>query len=255
VQPAVPTKAESWCHPTWVAEPARSPEQACSSQRSSIAYRHLRPHRNAVIGLAVPSVQLSEMHGPPAHQRSEIWQDVVVQRVPAVLAITSPSFVLGCGQPSPGSTSMDAPKFDLGVSTDLTTSGGEAGSKEGCEKVDFLFVVDNSGSMGRHQAKLIESFGPFVETIYDRLPADDFRIMAVDSDAGDDIQSCEPCGPDSRFAATGAQPKQSRPGLRNDAGSWRGGPVQRLCQQYDLRRTRREALFDLGASQGRDQGE
>ena len=85
------------------------------------------------------------------------------------------------------------PLYDVGVADD---GGGPA--TDGCTKIDFLFVVDNSGSMGAHQSALVDSFGPFIETIFGTVQAQDFHIMVTDSDAGSDIEdTCEPCSPNS----------------------------------------------------------
>ncbi len=85
------------------------------------------------------------------------------------------------------------PLYDVGVADD-----GGGPQTDGCTKIDFLFVVDNSGSMGAHQAALVNSFGPFIETIFDTVQAQDFQIMVTDSDAGGDINgACEPCTPNS----------------------------------------------------------
>ena len=55
---------------------------------------------------------------------------------------------------------------------------------EGCEKVDFLFVIDNSISMADNQDNLIASFPGFIDAIQSTLNAtDDYHIMVVDTDA------------------------------------------------------------------------
>jgi SAM-dependent methyltransferase len=55
---------------------------------------------------------------------------------------------------------------------------------KGCDKVDFLFVVDNSGSMADEQQALIDSFGPFIAAIEQRLgDSHDFHVMVTDVDA------------------------------------------------------------------------
>jgi hypothetical protein len=69
----------------------------------------------------------------------------------------------------------EAPKFDTPV-------GDESGSGEGCEKVDFLFVVDNSISMGDEQQNLGNSFPNFIDTIQADVEADDYHIMVIDTD-------------------------------------------------------------------------
>ncbi|GEM_PF-3496929 len=91
--------------------------------------------------------------------------------------------------------SSDGVRFDLWSSGD-STAGGDDGTKQGCDKIDFLFVVDNSGSMGAHQTALINSFGPFIDTIYDRVQATDFQIMVTDSDTDYDVNRCDQGCPD-----------------------------------------------------------
>jgi hypothetical protein len=71
--------------------------------------------------------------------------------------------------------------LDVGVST---TGNIDPDSQSGCDKVDFLFVVDNSGSMADEQQALIDSFGPFVAAIEQEVGAShDFHVMVVDVDA------------------------------------------------------------------------
>lgn len=68
----------------------------------------------------------------------------------------------------------------LDVGNDTTT--GEAPEK-GCRKVDFLFIIDNSGSMSDEQKNLINSFPSFIETIQTELEeAQDYHIMVIDTD-------------------------------------------------------------------------
>jgi hypothetical protein len=59
---------------------------------------------------------------------------------------------------------------------------GEGPRQEGCEKVDFLFVIDNSGSMADDQQKLIASFPEFISTIQTTIQGQDHHIMVVSSD-------------------------------------------------------------------------
>jgi len=89
----------------------------------------------------------------------------------------------------------DDSRFDVGFGGDLA---GGAGDDEGvaCEKVDFLFVVDNSGSMEDEQQNLITSFPGFIDTIQQTLNAQDYHVMAVDTDevlaAGGNSMTCSP---------------------------------------------------------------
>ncbi|MCB9568848.1 MAG: hypothetical protein H6710_16805 [Myxococcales bacterium] len=65
------------------------------------------------------------------------------------------------------------------------TTGGDTttGGPEGCKRVDFLFVIDNSVSMEGEQAALKAAFPEFIDTIKNTLPTNDYHIMVVDTDA------------------------------------------------------------------------
>jgi hypothetical protein len=130
------------------------------------------------------------------------------------------------GTPTSGATSMSDPGTGAnssGVDDDTTDPadsepelfdvgvGDEGvGPQDGCTKIDFLFVVDNSGSMGAHQEALVDSFGPFMDTIFATVQAQDYHIMVIDSDADGDIQgACEPCTPDSFWCGDWCDAKAS----------------------------------------------
>lgn len=82
-----------------------------------------------------------------------------------------------------GDLDTGGPKLDVGFGTGQA-SADDGGSAEGCEKVDFLFVIDGSGSMGDNQDSLIASFPGFIQSIKDTLDdAQDYHIMVVDTDA------------------------------------------------------------------------
>lgn len=87
----------------------------------------------------------------------------------------------GVDEPDTSSETTDGPKFDLAPDSD-----GPSGF--GCAKVDFLFVVDNSGSMADEQQSLAASFPAFMDTIRDEIEAMDYHVMVVSTD-GDYIQS------------------------------------------------------------------
>jgi hypothetical protein len=57
---------------------------------------------------------------------------------------------------------------------------------QGCSKVDFLFVIDNSFSMVLAQDNLKNSFEGFMTVIGQEVDASDFHIMVIDTDAWDE---------------------------------------------------------------------
>jgi hypothetical protein len=77
-----------------------------------------------------------------------------------------------------GSTSDDGSEmhFDVGFE-------GDVPMYEGCEKVDFLFVIDSSGSMRTHQEHLIGAFPGFIDSITSTLDeAQDYHVLVTDTD-------------------------------------------------------------------------
>ena len=71
-------------------------------------------------------------------------------------------------------------KLDLGEKSDVLP---QPDPTEGCQAIDFLFVIDSSESMKDHQENLIASFPGFAAEIQDAVPADDWHVMVVDTDA------------------------------------------------------------------------
>ncbi|MCA9691715.1 MAG: hypothetical protein R3A51_17015 [Nannocystaceae bacterium] len=94
---------------------------------------------------------------------------------------------ISTSDPSDPTTGSSSDPFtttqDPSDSDSSTTGFGCGGNKPGCGKVDFLFVIDNSGSMGDNQDNLIASFPGFINTIAQTLDNDDYHIMVVDTDA------------------------------------------------------------------------
>jgi len=72
----------------------------------------------------------------------------------------------------------DGAKFDLGTQPDSTLP-----IEEGCTKVDFLFVIDNSQSMEDEQANLIDNFPAFINGIQTALDdVEAYHVGVVTSD-------------------------------------------------------------------------
>jgi len=77
--------------------------------------------------------------------------------------------------------SGDGIKLDVGEGMGSADEGADG---VGCDKVDFLFVIDNSGSMSDEQTNLIASFDGFIAAIQDTLQAQDYHVMVVSTDSG-----------------------------------------------------------------------
>jgi hypothetical protein len=103
--------------------------------------------------------------------------------------------------------SGDGPN-DTGIKFDMPTdeSGGTAESGDnmdsGCEKVDLLFVIDNSGSMSDEQINLVNSFPSFIDEIQTQLvDTEGYHIGIITSDLYLFDQGCQQEG--SMVTATG----------------------------------------------------
>ncbi len=108
----------------------------------------------------------------------------------------------GGGAPTgPGASGADAGDDDAlddsggdSIKFDTPSPAGDGGlPTDGCTKVDFLFVIDNSLSMGDEQQNLAASFPQFIETIRTEV-AEDWHVMVVDTDGEDkwdeDLAEC-----------------------------------------------------------------
>jgi len=51
-----------------------------------------------------------------------------------------------------------------------------------CQKIDFLFVIDNSGSMSDEQERLIDGFPGFIASIEESIAQYDYHLMVVTVD-------------------------------------------------------------------------
>jgi hypothetical protein len=70
----------------------------------------------------------------------------------------------------------------LDVGGDGDADAGDDGSLAGCEKVDFLFVLDNSVSILDEISNLTGSFPGFVDGIENTLTANDWHVGVVSSE-------------------------------------------------------------------------
>ena len=78
-----------------------------------------------------------------------------------------------------------------GAIFDVGDGQGTAGDgSSGCDKVDFLFVIDNSASMLHNQEALVAAFPGFIDAIQANVQAQDYHILVTDSD-DDPTVACE----------------------------------------------------------------
>jgi hypothetical protein len=106
---------------------------------------------------------------------------------------------------------VEDPGPTFGDGSTIDASGGDE-----CKKIDLVFVVDNSGSMGQEQANLTSNFPNFITTLngFRTKGGDplDYRVAVTTTDNSTDR------GAFRRTGANGCNPGPTRPWLeRNDA--------------------------------------
>ena len=74
---------------------------------------------------------------------------------------------------------------DTGQRLDLPPSDATS-----CTKIDFLFVIDDSGSMQDEQERLIDGFPGFIEAVEESISQYDYHLMAI-STAFDDADPAD----------------------------------------------------------------
>ncbi len=77
----------------------------------------------------------------------------------------------------------EPPLGDPGAPAMDITLPEDPSSQAGCQKVDFLFVVDNSRSMQTEQENLVRSFPGFMQVVEGTVRARDYQVMVTDTDA------------------------------------------------------------------------
>jgi len=121
----------------------------------------------------------------------------------------------------------DGPKFDVAM-------GGDGGSGDGveevCDKVDLLFIIDNSFSMAQEQSKLIANFPVFASEIQSQLAdVDSYHVAVVTTDDYGDTPNINEDRPQCRVLGASV--------TRSDAGT---------CAPYAEGRPFMTNLDDLG---------
>jgi hypothetical protein len=84
------------------------------------------------------------------------------------------------------------PKLDSAADDNGMADAGDAGPELGCERVDLLFVIDNSGSMADEQVNLVNSFPGFISEIQTQLgDADSYHVGVITTDEYEYNDGCE----------------------------------------------------------------
>lgn len=103
----------------------------------------------------------------------------------SLFAATEPGDSLGETGPSDGDETPPSDALDLGTAEEGQADGNaEAGLDPGCDKVDLLFVIDDSISMAGEQANLIASFPEFIAGIQSQIDgASSYHVGVVTTNA------------------------------------------------------------------------
>jgi hypothetical protein len=95
------------------------------------------------------------------------------------------------GESGDGDTGDDGASLDTGDPPKLDAASDETGMAEagdeveeiGCEKVDLLFVIDNSGSMADEQSNLVNSVPSFISEIQTQLAdTESYHVGVITTD-------------------------------------------------------------------------
>jgi hypothetical protein len=117
-------------------------------------------------------------------------------------------------------------------------------SAQGCQKVDFLFVIDDSSSMRDEQANLARSFPGFIQIMKRFVQARDFHIMVVSTGGSREEEDEPSLDPEACDDIQGAGKRRTPDGV--DCGI-QGGLSYMVDSQPEL-----EATFSCVAQVGTD---
>jgi len=102
--------------------------------------------------------------------------------------ITILGLLAACGPTTRSNNTSNADANDGDAST--VDPPGDAGP--GCEKIDVLFVIDNSGSMGQEQTNLIANFPTFIQVL--DASGLDYRVAVTTTGRNYDYEMSTPFG-------------------------------------------------------------
>ena len=128
------------------------------------------------------------------------------------LAISLICVVCACG-PSVRNNTGDDDDDDV----DASTSGPTADAKR-CEKMDVLFVIDNSGSMGQEQTNLIANFPAFITVLNNS--GMDYRVAVTTTGRNYSYTMTTPIGNLPQSQDGGDNGAMLKPGACNMTKRW-----------------------------------
>lgn len=108
------------------------------------------------------------------------------------LAIAFVSLVTACGPSYRNSGDDGDDGVDASTGTDGPSSTGDGAQGVGCQKIDVLFVIDNSGSMGQEQTNLIANFPGFINVL--DASGLDYRVAVTTTGRDYDYTMSTPLG-------------------------------------------------------------
>lgn len=98
----------------------------------------------------------------------------------------------GTGEESAGLDTGAPVKLDAASDETGMADAGDASDETGCERVDLLFVIDNSGSMADEQSNLVNSVPSFISEIQTQLAdADSYHVGVITTDEYEYNDGCE----------------------------------------------------------------
>ena len=122
--------------------------------------------------------------------------------------------VVGCG-PTPQRNGGDDDD-DPGV--DASTSTGDDATALRCEKIDVLFVIDNSGSMGQEQTNLIANFPQFINVL--NASGLDYRVAVTTTAREYHYTMTTPLGSLPQDTGSGEDGEMIKPAACNMTNRW-----------------------------------
>jgi len=163
-----------------------------------------------------------------AHARAACWSWLGLALAGAGCADPAPVDGDTTGPPPVATTSSTGHDASVTPETTASSSEGRAPTnfdlgplpdgpevERGCRKVDFLFVIDDSGSMAEQQSRLLDSFPGFIDAIQASLEGTvgSYHVGVVTSDAyAGNAPSCNSLGDlVTRTAGADAAERQCTP--------------------------------------------